>query len=39
MAEEWLDNGNLPSGKIWDDLYAHKILDQEASDKKREPLY
>ena len=25
IAEEWLNNGDLPSGKLFDDLYAHVI--------------
>ena len=25
-AEEYLSDGELPSGRIWDDLYAHVIL-------------
>ena len=33
-----MDNGNLPSGKTWDDLYAHIISEHEASDKKKVTL-
>ena len=29
IAEEWLNNGELPSGKTWDDLYAHIIVVHE----------
>ena len=28
-AEEWLAGGDLPSGKTWDDLYAHVLINHE----------
>ena len=27
IAEEWLNDGELPSGKTWDDLYAHVLSE------------
>ena len=29
LATEWLNNGDLPSGQTWDDLYSHLYLKSD----------
>uniref|UniRef100_A0A6U5L0F0 Uncharacterized protein n=1 Tax=Corethron hystrix TaxID=216773 RepID=A0A6U5L0F0_9STRA len=35
MAEEWLDDGKLPSGRSWDDLYDHLISKSDEMSKEK----
>ena len=37
MVEEWLDNGQLPSGKTWDDLYHHILSRSSEVSNERGP--
>ena len=37
MAEEWLNNGQLPSGKTWDDLYHHILSRSSEVSNERGP--
>ena len=36
IAEEWLDDGKLPSGKNWGDLYAHLLVRKDEINSKEE---
>ena len=38
LAEEWLDDGALPSGKSWEDLYAH-LLSRHADINSKEEIF
>mmetsp|Transcript_11045 Transcript_11045/g.12639 ORF Transcript_11045/g.12639 Transcript_11045/m.12639 type:complete len:390 (-) Transcript_11045:6-1175(-) len=38
IADAWLDNGDLPSGKTWNDLYVHTI-SKSFKNNPKEPIF
>jgi len=38
IAEEWLIDGELPSGKTWEDLYAH-ILSEGSKINEKDAMF
>ena len=38
IADQWLNNGELPSGSSWDDLYSHVLSQYKDINPKKNNL-
>ena len=39
IAEDWLNDGSLPSGSTWDDLYAHVLVEYGKENPKENEMF